>query len=164
MNHKTLTILLILVGIGAFIFNFWLFQRLSFDSTTPEAMENEVKKLSSEVKAAEASKILPDIKASEPIAKSKVRDSEIAKVKPTLPYLDPDYGYAIVYYDKTKTFTVEIPANSLEEYRTKKQNAEAKLVELGSTNLCNLVVFWAPPATLNQELTKDDLVTSNCPS
>lgn len=163
MNHKLLTLILILVGVGAFAFNFWLFQDLSFDSSSAETMETEVKKIASEQKISEASKILPDIKKDEPIAKSKVRNQEIAKVKPQLPYLDPDYGYSIVYYDQSRAFTVEIPAKSLSEYRESKVHAESKLTELGSENVCNLVVLWAPSVLINREVTKLDLTTSNCP-
>lgn len=158
MSHKNLTILFIVIGIVAFAFNFWVFQQLSFDQTMPTLQALAAQK----VKPGEQSKVLPDIKKGEPIAKSEIRNQELAKITPQLPYSDPEVGYNIVYYDSGKTLTVEIPAKTVNDYRLMKFQAEAKLTEMGTANLCNLVIFWAPPATLNRELTKADLVTTGC--
>jgi hypothetical protein len=71
---------------------------------------------------------------------------------------------SISYNEKSKILLVKIDAGSIEQYRERKAFAEAKFVEFGADNLCNLVALWAPPIALKSKLIQSDLVTTGCPT
>lgn len=156
-NHKFITLSLLFIGVVAFLFNLAVFQNLAFDST-----KAQLKKALTAEKYDKASNVLPDIKKNEPITNSKIRSEEIKKVKPNLPYNDPQGRYSIIYYEKSGVLQVEITANNITEYRDRKAAAEVTLSELGAGSVCNLVAYWAVPTALNQETTRDDVITTGC--
>jgi hypothetical protein len=106
---------------------------------------------------------LPDISRNQSINESKLRDAEIAEILSHLPYNDEEHHITIVYDASSKTLAVAVTqASSIAEYRERKQLAEAKLTEFGSTNLCYLEVNWTGPLNIKSQLAQGDLTTSGC--
>lgn len=157
-SHTFLTIFLISLGVGAIFINLLIFQKLGFDSES-----QNVSKVLVGIKAENSSRILPDIKKDEQVTNSKIHNKEIAKVKKSLPYSDPEGKFLIIYYERSKVFQVEVYASNIAEYRENKQIAEVVLTELGSSNVCYLAAIWAVPIVLNDQVTHEDVITNGCP-
>ena len=154
-NQKVLTASFIVIGLSLIGINLLIV--IGVDKNLEASLSN-LPQITKEL--AKAQTILPDIKSGESITKSVVRDTEIKKVKNSLPYTESKF---VLNYDATtKYLTANIKATSLKEYRENKLLAEQKLNIFGATDLCKLAIIWGVSADLSRQVTKSDLTTSTC--
>ncbi|OGD83905.1 hypothetical protein A2165_00250 [Candidatus Curtissbacteria bacterium RBG_13_40_7] len=89
-------------------------------------------------------------------------EPELSKIKSILPYTGKNF--TIRYRGSINIITVEIKAQSREEFITTRKEVEAFLKSKGVSDLCSLNIFWQTPegSTLHRLLGAKDLITSGC--
>lgn len=159
-NQRILALVVVGIGVLLLVFNFIISKNATsgIDARIADlAKQQKLKK--------DNAGILPDIKRGESITSSEIRNKEVTKVTPSLPYYDKPNNIAILFDPKSSVIIARVAsANSLADYRVKKQMTENKLVQLGVDNICNLLVVWSPPENVKKDLKAIDLHTSGCPS
>lgn len=158
-NQKVLTISLIVIGLSILGINFLVMRSVN------QNLEDSLSKLPevAQKEKASVSKTLPDIKSTQKLSESAIRNQELEKIKNNLPYTDTKKGITIAISPSTKLIIAGITsAKDLTDYREKKVILEQKLYEFGATNLCSLALVWAPPTPSDLKFTPADVHTSDC--
>ena len=90
-------------------------------------------------------------------------ESEISKLKPFLPYADPNYK--IEFLEPVNALNVQISAKSQNEYINTKKQAENFIKSKNITNICTLNIFWVPIVSrdIRKTIQPTDLITTYCP-
>lgn len=158
-NQKILTVSLIIIGLSLLGINLLILRGID------TSLESSLKKLPAveKLQSGKISPFLPDINGKQKLSESKLRNTEVNKIKNKLPYIDKKHNITIDYGPKTTLIVAGIThAKNINDYREKKFLLEQQLHVLGAENLCNLALLWAPPFELKKDLQPEDVRTSGC--